>query len=473
MTIDKTDSRELTLDILLKILEKGAYSHVVLKQALGKYQYLSKQDRAFITRVTEGTLERLIGIDWILDRYSKTKVKKMKPVIRTILRMSAYQILYMDRVPDAAACNEAVKLAAGRHMNGLKGFVNGVLRTIAREKETLLTAFAPDGEEGMRTGIAADIAGTGETVHVPLPVRCFLPDWLFAMWTEELGREQTLETAKAFLQERPTVVRCNTSLAPKERVQESLAGQGVRWQTSAYSEKVLLLTGYDHLEGLDAFRKGWLLVEDLSCVLAMEGAPVKEGDYVLDVCAAPGGKSLHMAEELQGTGMVEARDLTGQKIALIEENIRRTGFSNIRTKVMDARVLDEGAVEKADIVLADLPCSGLGIIGKKPDIKLHMLPEQLKSLVSLQREILSTVWQYVKPGGTLVYSTCTIHRAENQDNVEWFLANYPFERTDLTGRLGPLVQDRSLKEGWMQFLPGRYPCDGFFVAVLKRAEGAV
>lgn len=463
MTIDRTDSRELTLDILTEILEKGAYSHVVLRQALSKYQYLPKQDRAFITRVTEGTLEHLIGIDWILDRYSKTKVKKMKPLIRTILRMSVYQILYMDRVPDAAACNEAVKLAARRRFSGLKGFVNGILRTIAREKELLLAAFSLDGEH-------MGMDGTGETVHVPLSVRCSIPDWLFSMWTEGAGREQVLEMAKAFLQEHPTMVRCNTSLAPMEKIGESLAEQGVHWEVSAYSEKVLLLTDHDYLEGLDAFQKGWLQAEDLSCVLAMEGAPLKAGDYVIDVCAAPGGKSLHMAEELKGTGMVEARDLTWQKIRLIEENIRRTGFSNIRTKVMDARILDEGAVEKADILLADLPCSGLGVIGKKPDIKLHMTPDQMEGLVRLQREILSTVWQYVKPGGTLVYSTCTIHRAENQDNVEWFLENYPFERTDLTGRFGPLVQDRSLKEGWMQFLPGRYPCDGFFVAVLKRVE---
>ena len=462
MTIDRTDSRELSLDILMEILEKGAYSHVVLKEALGKYQFLSKSDRAFITRVTEGTLERLIGIDWILDRYSKTKVKKMKPFIRTLLRMSVYQILYMDRVPDAAVCNEAVKLAVKRRFGGLKGFVNGILRTVVREKAQLAAAFS-----GTQAGEGKDAAAIR---GVPDHVRYSIPDWLFSMWTKELGRDKALGTAKAFFRERPTTVRCNTSLASMERIQESLTEQGVSWEASPYPAKALLLKEYDYLESLEAFQKGQIQVEDLSCILAMEGASLKEGDHVIDVCAAPGGKSLHIAEELKGTGMVEARDLTEKKIRLIEENIRRTGFSNIRTRVMDARVLDEASVEKADVVLADLPCSGLGIIGKKPDIKLHMTPEKIESLVGLQREILSTVWRYVKPGGILVYSTCTIHQAENQDNVDWFLESYPFERVDLAGRFGALVQAGSLKDGWMQFLPGDGPWDGFFVAVLRRSS---
>ncbi|HIT42884.1 MAG TPA: 16S rRNA (cytosine(967)-C(5))-methyltransferase, partial [Candidatus Caccovicinus merdipullorum] len=195
---DAGNSRELVLDILMEILEKGGPSHVVLRQALGKYQFLSKQDRAFITRVTEGTLEYLIQIDYILNSCSKTPVSKMKPVIRNILRMSVYQILYMDRIPDSAACNEAVKLAGKRHFQGLKGFVNGILRRISREKEGI-TESLPD-----------------------LSVRLSVPKWLTAMWRDELGEERTETVLKAFLRERPVMVRCNESLAERETILASL-----------------------------------------------------------------------------------------------------------------------------------------------------------------------------------------------------------------------------------------------------------
>ncbi len=461
---DVGNSRELVLDILIEILEKGGPSHVVLRQALGKYQYLSKQDRAFITRVTEGTLEYLIQIDYILDSCSKTPVAKMKPVIRNILRMSVYQILYLDRIPDSAACNEAVKLAGKRHFQGLKGFVNGILRRISREKEKI-------------------------TESLPgLSVRLSAPEWLTAMWNEELGKERTEEILKAFLRERPVTVRCNESLAGREEILKSLESQGVTCHALPSLPGVLELSGYDYLESLEAFQQGWIQVQDTSSVLAGLAAAPKKGSFVLDVCAAPGGKSIHAADLLAGTGMVEARDITEKKAALIEENVYRCGFSNIRTKVWDALVPDESVKAKADVVLADLPCSGLGIIGKKPDIKLRMTKESADSLASLQREILSVVWQYVKPGGILVYSTCTIHKAENQENAAWFLEHFPFVPVDLTERIGAFVQpvdlterigaygqsgalfQDSLKEGWVQLLPGSGPWDGFFFSVMQRKE---
>ncbi|MCI8948777.1 MAG: 16S rRNA (cytosine(967)-C(5))-methyltransferase RsmB [Lachnospiraceae bacterium] len=446
---DTKNIRELALDILMEILEKGSYSHVVLGQALGKYQYLTKQDRGFITRITEGVLEYLIQIDWMLNRYSSTKVEKMKPVIRTILRMSVYQIVYLDRIPDAAACNEGVKLAIKRKFTGLKGFVNGILRRISREKESMLKELAEPA--------------------FPWPfIRYSIPEWLYEMWKKELGQEQTDGILSAFLQQAPTTVRCNLSLASKNEILDSLSAQAAEVTESPYSDKVLLLSGYDYLEGLEAFLKGWIQVQDLSSVFAGEAVCPEKGSYVLDVCAAPGGKSLHMADMLAGTGMVEARDISQAKAELIKENISRSGFSNICVTVQDALEFVPESAGKADILLADLPCSGLGIIGKKPDIKLHMTPDKLEALKKLQREILAVVWQYVKPGGILVYSTCTIHKGENQETAEWFLNHYPFKPVDLTGQFGDQIQETSLKEGQMQFLPGKYPCDGFFIAVFRR-----
>ena len=436
--------RELILDILTEVLEKKQYSHIVLSQALSKYQYLEKADRSFIKRVVDGTVEYAIQIDFILNSYSKVKVNKMKPVIRTILRMSVYQILYMDRVPDSAACNEAVKLAEKRGFRGLKGFVNGVLRNISRNKENL--TFPSDS------------------------VRYSMPEWLIERWTKEYGSDICRRMMESFLKDRPLTARFHVNRVPKEEILRSLAAQGVTAEPFGRDGSVFRLQGVDYLESLEAFRDGSIQIQDFSSSLAGDAAGIREGDSVLDVCGAPGGKGLHAAELLKGTGMVTIRDISGQKTALIRENIERGGYANAKAEVYDALVFDDAWEAKADVVLADLPCSGLGIIGRKPDIKYNMTPEQMEALASLQREILSVVWRYVKPGGTLVYSTCTIDRQENEENREWFLSQFPFEPVDIRGRLGDGFAEESLKDGYIQLLPGVHPCDGFFISVMRRKE---
>ena len=436
------ENREIVLDILTEVLERGSFVHLVLNQALQKYQYLDKPDRAFITRVTEGTLEYLLQIDHIINRYSKTKTEKMKPLIRNLLRMSVYQILYMDRVPDSAACNEAVKLAVKRHFSGLKGFVNGVLRTVSREKDSLVF----------------------DTPSLAYSI----PQWMYDMWEKEYGREKAGAIAASFLRDGPTWVRCNLSRASRKEILDALASQGVAVTGLSWLESMISISGYDYLESLESFRNGWIQVQDVTSALVSELADPKEGDYIIDVCAAPGGKSLHLADKLKGTGMVEARDLSEQKVAMIEENMARFGASNIKAVVWDALVTDEDAREKADIVIADLPCSGLGIIGKKPDIKYNMTMEKMAELASLQREILAASWEYVKPGGTLVYSTCTIDTKENEENARWLLSRFPLEPVDLTNRVGNAFDEPSLKEGMIQFLPGIHPFDGFFISVFRR-----
>lgn len=437
-----TEARELVLDILIEVLEKGGYSHIVLNQALSKYQYLEKQERAFISRVSEGTLEYLIQIDYILNQYSKVKVNKMKPLIRNLMRMSVYQILYMDRIPDSAVCNEAVKLAEKRKFQGLKGFVNGVLRTVAREKESI--TFPNDS------------------------IRYSIPEWLLSMWRDSYEETVIHQMLESFLQNSRMTVRCNLNQVDLDTIVQSLQEQDVVISEAGYSNEMLYLEHIDYLERLDAFQKGWIQVQDVSSGFVGMLADPKEGDYVLDVCGAPGGKSLHIADRLRGTGHVEVRDLTEYKVHLIRENIERSGFSNMETKVWDALILDEASIEKADIVIADLPCSGLGIIGKKPDIKHKMSPDQLKELAKLQRQILSLVQQYVKPGGTLIYSTCTIDQMENEENADWFLREFPYEPINIEGRLGDKLNEESMKSGRIQLLPGVHPCDGFFIAAFRK-----
>lgn len=437
-----TDSREIILDVLLEILERGGYSHVILRQALEKYQYLEKQERAFITRVTEGTIEYKLTIDAILNQCSNVKVHKMKPVIRTILRMSVYQILWLERIPDSAVCNEAVKLAVKRKFQGLKGFVNGVLRTVVRQKD--------------------------QFVFEDLSLRYSMPQWLIELWNEQYSELTTEKICKSFLEDAPTTVRCNLALASMQEIQESLDAQNVEYRVSPLSSHALLLDKYDYLDSLEAFQNGWIQVQDASSGFVGDIADPQPGDQVLDVCGAPGGKSLHIADKLNGTGLVVVRDLTEQKIWLVEENLARTGFENIRAEVWDALEFDPEWEGKADIVVADLPCSGLGIIGKKPDIKYQASPEKLRDLAALQKEILSVVSRYVKPGGKLVYSTCTINRMENEDQREWFLQNFPFEAVSIDGMLGEAVKEPTMKDGYLQLLPGVYPCDGFFISCFRR-----
>ncbi len=445
-------TRELVLGILLEVTRDGEYSHIALRNVLQKYQYLDKKDRAFITRVTEGTLERMIEIDYIINQFSNVKVNKMKPVIRCILRSAVYQIKYMDAVPDSAVCNEAVKLAEKKGFRTLKGFVNGVLRNIVRNKDRITYPKESD------------------TLNY-LSVKYSMPIWILEQWLAVYKKETVEKMLAGFLEEKPTTIRCNLSRYTKEEVVQSLEKEGVHVDNHPYLSYALWITSYNYLAELESFQKGMFSVQDISSMLVSHLAAPKKGDCIIDVCAAPGGKALHMAELLEGSGSVEARDLTDYKVNLIQENILRADVSNMSAVKWDATVLDENSVEKADVVIADLPCSGLGVLGKKTDLKYKMSAEGQKELAALQREILSKVQKYVKPEGTLVYSTCTIHKAENIDNVHWFLENYPeFELDSIKGLLCDELKADVQEEGVLQLLPGIHESDGFFIAKFKKVK---
>lgn len=427
------NDRELILEILLAVTRDGEYSHIALRNVLENYQYLDKSERAFITRVTEGTLERMIELDYIINQFSKTKVNKMKPVIRTIIRSAVYQLKYMDSVPDSAVCNEAVKLAGKRGFSGLKGFVNGVLRNISRNLDNVKY---PDKSDTVKW----------------LSVIYSMPEWIITEWLKNYDREMVEKMLQAFLAERPTTIRCNLSQISREELAEELKKEGVKVSRCDTVDSALFISGYDYLGALESFRTGHFQVQDISSMEVAEWADPKEEEYIIDVCAAPGGKSLHLADKLAGKGHVEARDLTPYKVDLIRDNIARIGIDNIEAVCQDATVYDEASEKKADILIADLPCSGLGVLGKKTDLKYKMNPDTQEELVHLQRKILSVVHHYVKSGGKLLYSTCTIHRAENQENAAWFAEQYPeFE----------LVRER-------QFLPGVDDSDGFYIAEFVR-----
>lgn len=444
------NEREIVLEVLLEITEHGMYSHIVLRDVLNKYQYLEKKERSFITRVTEGTLEHMMEIDYILDQFSKVKVKKMKPVIRNIMRSAVYQMKYMDSVPVSAACNEAVKLAVRKGFGSLRGFVNGVLRNVARNLDQIAYPTEP---------------------RQRLSIQYSMPEWILNLWLKAYDSDIVEQMLQAFQRETPLTIRCNLRMVTPKQLKEHLEAEGVTVKVHPYLEYAFHISGFDYLGDLESFQNGEFSVQDISSMLVSELADPKEGDYVIDVCAAPGGKSLHMAEKLNGSGHVEARDLTEYKVGLIQENIERTGLSNVEAVQQDALIFDETSVGKADIVLADLPCSGLGVLAKKTDLKYKATKEGADSLAKLQREMLKNVQAYVKDEGKLVYSTCTINPAENMDNVHWFLNQYPeFELIDIHGLLCEELQKDVKENGCIQLLPGVHQSDGFFLACMKKRK---
>lgn len=446
--------RAVVLDILTEIEKEGEFSHITINNALLKYQYLDRTQRAFINRLSLGTIECRIEMDYILNQYSKTPVNRMKPLIRRIMRMAVYQIIYMENVPDSAACNEAVKLAAKRGFTGLKGFVNGVLRNISRNKDNITY---PDK--------------ANETKKY-LSVKYSMPEWIIELWNTNMSYEEIEDILAGMKKDKKTYIRCNTLKGSTDYIKKILEEEGVTVTEVSGLSYAYEISGYDYLTALKSFNEGLYQIQDISSMMAGEYVKPSTDSLIVDVCAAPGGKSINAAlklaeaaydnkdipesgiskEVLKGiTGRVIARDVSDYKASLIDDNVARLGIPYIDVEVHNALEFDEELEGKADIVIADLPCSGLGIMGRKPDIRYNITKEKIDDIISLQRDILKVVSRYVKTGGTLVYSTCTINRAENEDNADWICKESGFT-----------------KDGeYHQLLPANNSgMDGFFVARL-------
>lgn len=465
------NTREIVLDTLL-VLEKGEdFSNRLVKAVLDKFDYLSAQEKSFIKRVTEGTIERQIELDYYLNQFSTVPVKKMKPLIRNLLRMSIYQIIYMDAVPDSAVCNEACKLAGKRKFQNLKGFVNAVLRNVSKQKDNLPL---PDKDK--------------ESL-LYLSVKYSMPEWLVEMWMNEYGYDITEKLLQGLLQIHPVSLRFSSKSKEAQiesyinKIREYGANKGldIRIKESEYLPYVYTVDNLDGIDVLPGFKEGAFTVQDISSVLSVEAADIGANDFLIDVCGAPGGKSILASEKAY---KVLSRDVSEAKCAIIDENLKRMQVENVTVQVYDGTSYDESLCEQADVVILDVPCSGLGVMGKKRDIKYHVTKEGLESITALQKQIVENSWKYVKPGGVLLYSTCTINRAENQEMVEWILQNFPFEPESLERYIPKkLIEDKmnlrkqmkkketveeKISDACIQLLPGFMDADGFFFARLKR-----
>jgi len=438
------DPRETAVLTLAACERQGAWSDGHLKRAI-REQGLDRRDGALCTRLCYGVLQNRLLLDWRLGRVCSMKLEKLDIRVLCGLRVAAYQLLFLDKIPASAAVNEAVELVK-RHSRNPRaaGLVNGVLRALLREE-------APDigGEDALET----------------LSIRYSHPRWLVEEFARLLGIEGAQALLEADNRQPPTTAQVNTLRTTPEKLADELRAADAGVDVHPWLPGCLLLTGTDDLERLDAFRRGESYVQDAASHLAVMAAGLKPGQRVLDCCAAPGGKSFAAAIAMENRGELISCDIHPHKIRLLEAGRDRLGLSIIRPTLQNAAQAREDWRSGFDMVLTDVPCSGLGIIRKKPDIR-YKDPEPLKGLPRVQRGILDNCARYVKPGGALVYSTCTLLPRENGEVVDAFLA----DRHDFTAEPFDLPQF-GRQPGRVTFWPHIHGTDGFFVAKLRRKGG--
>ena len=442
--------RALALETLLAVEKEERQSHVLIREVLDQYAYLPEYERAFYRRLVTGTLENRLLLDEILGRVSAVPVRRLKPAVREILRMTVYQLRFMDSVPDAAAVNEAVRLTVRKGFGGLRGFVNGVLRAAVRVMPSVAVPEELTDPETWR-------------------LRYSMPPFLTEKWANLYGPEATGRICRSFSEERRLCVRVRTAVCSAEEAVRQLKEAGIDAQPSLLVPEVLVLTGAGDISRLGLFQEGALIVQDPSSVLAVQAAHITPGMTVIDVCASPGGKSILAADLAGEDGHVLAGDITSRKAERIRENAARCRVTNLEAVVRDASLPDPAREGSADAVLADVPCSGYGVIGRKPEIRYRASAEKEASLVRLQRQILSQAARLVRPGGVLVFSTCTVNRAENEDNLAWLARETGLVPENPAPYLPEALRgEKTLPDGYLQLLPGVHPCDGFFFARLRR-----
>lgn len=446
---EQINIRELVMEMLLEVTKKNAYSHVMIREVLDKYDYLSTQEKSFMKRVFEGTLERMIQIDYVINQFSKVEVRKMKPVIRVIMRMSVYQILFMESVPDSAACNEAVKLAKKKGFSTLTGFVNAVLRNVARNKDAIRYPDASKDRENY------------------LCVVYSMPQWIIDLWKKQYDLDTIESILQGLLEEHPVTIRLR-AVDRLSEISEAVEQRGGRMIQHPYISNAYLLEKTDNLKQLPGYEDGAFMVQDVSSMLAVTCLGLKDNSKVLDICAAPGGKSMMAYDLMHGTGSIEARDVSEKKVWLMQDNFDRCQMDNVKAVVYDATKSDEALIGQMDYVICDLPCSGLGIMGKKRDIKYNILPESIGEIIALQEDILEKAVSYLKPGGRLLFSTCTINKKENEDHVTLLSEKYKLTSVSLDEYLPDELCCETTKKGYIQLLPGIHKTDGFFISVFEK-----
>jgi 16S rRNA (cytosine967-C5)-methyltransferase len=446
-------AREIAYRVLEEV-EEGAYANLALDQSLRKEQQLLSVDRGLITELVYGTVKYRARLDWLVDQTVK-KAEKLHIGPRIILRMAFYQLLFMERIPAFAVTNEAVKLARRFFHPGVASLINGVLRNYLRNPEKVLL---PDA---------------GQNPLTYLEVVYSHPRWMLERWLTRYGWDNTVKLCAYNNEPAELWIRVNTLRCSPAELAERLISEGCVAERSLRVPEGILLKSAPPLVSLPSFQEGLFTVQDESSMLVAHVASPQPNTEVLDVCAGPGGKTTHLAQLMKNTGTILACDIHQHRLKLIEETAGRLGIRNIKTRLLDATSLAKELEWSYDLVLVDAPCSGLGVLRRRPDARWRKKEEEIKELAALQNEILENVYQKLTPGGRLIYSTCTLEPEENEQLIEKFkqthadLAGY-----DLTPYFPYMAQTQAekaeLQRGSRQFLPFRDGMEGFFIAGVQK-----
>lgn len=431
--------REIAFEALNKIEKEGAYSNIALDSLLSKSS-ADTRDRSFVSGLFYGVIERKITLDYQISLYLSKPINKLKPEVLTVLRMGAYQLLFMDKVPSSAAVNESVKIAKNNGLSFASGFINAVLRKIDQNGLKL-----PENEE----------------VSEYLSVKYSCPQWLINKWIKEYGREDTEGILNSTLGACDNYIKINNVLIGEDDLISVLNEEGIKAEKTKIDGCLKIDFCGKSVEKLDSFKKGYFHVQDAACQLCVKALKTKPGNIVFDLCAAPGGKSYSIAENMNNEGRVLSFDIHNHRVELIKKGAERLGLTCVEAMKGDATVYND-KLGTADAVLCDVPCSGFGIIGKKPEIK-YKDPDETKMLPQIQSDILSNGSSYVKIGGRLVYSTCTLSHSENQKVCKRFL-----EQNKNFRSVKPL--EEYSEEYFITLMPHKDHTDGFFIACFERIE---
>lgn len=440
-------ARYVAVKTLYNIEVDGSFSNIKLNENFKKYN-LESLDRAFASEILYGTIRWKLKIDYLIQKFSKQKISKLSPWVLCCIRTAIYQIYFMDRVPDFAAVNQAVEITKKEERKA-SSFVNGVLRNILRKKDEFNNIDVKDEIEKISI----------EYSH---------PAWFVKMMVNEHGIDFTLDLMKKNNTPSEFTIRVNTLKCSKDELKSLLYKKGVESYDGLLDES-MILKGYSMIERSDEFKNGLFTIQDESSMLCVKILDPKPGQKILDMCSAPGGKATYMAELMGNNGEITAIDIYEHKIDLIRKNSKRLGIDVIKTKLMDSSIYFKELEEYADRVLVDAPCSGLGLMRKKPEIRWNTGYDDIIKLNKIQYSILNNASKYVKKGGSLVYSTCTITREENEDIVEKFiLENKNFSMEDISKYIPKIIKSDTCKNGFIKLFPNLYGTDGFFIAKLIR-----
>lgn len=440
------NARQVAFEALLKVHKDGAYSNLVVDSLLKEHPELDERDKAFVCNLVYGTLDRLILIDYNLGLYLNQPVRKLRPELHTILRMGTYQLLFMDKVPSRAAVNESVNLAKVNKSKFAASMVNAVLRRVS--------------DNGLR------LPESSENDPNYLAIKYSCPEWLISLWIDAYGFDNAVALAEKALEAPPVVVRANTTKISADELIWKLAEEGVISQKSETIPDALILSNTGSVDELLAYKEGLFHAQDLASQICCKALDAQEGETVFDLCSAPGGKAFTVAETMNNKGVLRAFDIYQSRVELIKSGAERLGLTNVFTYLSDATIYNEN-YGKADRVLCDVPCSGLGIIRRKPEIRFKSR-EDIDNLPELQYRILCNAIKYLKDGGRIVYSTCTLNPKENSEICDRFLAEHPdFSAVKLFPDLPRYGED----DKYLTLMPHIHSTDGFFVAAFVKNGG--